>query len=103
MATAQAVLPKFNTFGIPVIIICFNNGILVKNTVHAVQRFRPLPEIVVVDNGSSCAETENILSELSSYVTVVRVGHNKHAHRVFRQHLPLWNSLPEYFLSLIHI
>lgn len=82
---------------IPILIICYNNGYYVKNTIDQLLSKFILPEqIIILNNNSDGIETKKILKELEeSKFKIYNFTENK-GHTVWK--LPeVFNDLPDYF------
>ena len=80
---------------IPVIIVSYNNGVYVDNTVKQLNTFNIEP--IIIDNNSSCENTLKVLNELKtkSLASVIKSKHN-HGHMVgFLK--PIYDLLPDVF------
>ena len=71
---------------IPIFIVSYNNGILVKRSVEAIRKFAPSNPITILDNASRFNDTLDILSELEKLpsVTVKKYTTNTGPWRVLR-------------------
>lgn len=67
---------------IPIFIVCYNNGLLVRNSVNNVKKFNQ--PVIIIDNCSTFQETIDILQELEQHeeVNVLRYNDNKGPWRV---------------------
>lgn len=66
---------------IPIYIVSYNNGILVRNTVDAVKKFKQ--PIYVIDNNSDCPDTIKTLNQLElENITIIRYSNNKGPWRI---------------------
>lgn len=83
------------TKGIPLLVVSYNNGIYVANTVSQMTRLGITP--IIIDNASTDPQTKNILSEIQKQGAAQIVYSRKnHGHLVgFME--PLYQALPDFF------
>lgn len=81
--------------GLPVLIVSFNNGTYVKNTVSQLNRRNLFP--VVIDNASSSRETLDILRDLESRGLAAVAYSQKNIGHMVGFMDPVYRLLPHYF------
>lgn len=78
------------TSSIPIFVVSYNNGFLVRDSVQNLRRIAPDNPITILDNASTSEDTQEILTTLDRLpgVTVHRYGENRGPWRVLRD--PEW-------------
>jgi len=80
---------------IPVIIICYNNGVYAENLVHQLDKFNIKP--IIIDNKSSDNETIRILKNLRTNNKAHIAYSNKNFGHFVGLLDPIYQQLPNYF------
>jgi FkbM family methyltransferase len=83
---------------VPVIIICYNNGHFVKNTINQLKNVPGIEKFVIIDNKSTDRETRIYLKEalLDPMIQVICMDSN-YGHLVFYRD-DIFDSLPKHFI-----
>lgn len=79
----------------PVMIICYNNGVYVENLVHQFNQFDITP--IVIDNNSSDEKTRSILAQLSSDEQAYIAYSDKNFGHFVGLLDPIYQQLPDHF------
>ena len=81
---------------IPILIICYNNYKFIKNIVNQIEKLIISPNIVIIDNKSSCKYTIDYIDEIEKKYNIIRCPNNK-GHNVFNEAF-IFNELPDRFI-----
>lgn len=85
-----------NSCSIPIVIICYNNYQFVNNMIKQLESLISCPNILIIDNNSTCKYTKNYINDCENKYNIVKCKINI-GHLVWMDKL-IFNNLPDKFI-----